>query len=92
MAFNIKGWQRIGPIGTYGTGAGATKYKHGYVTEDDAAAVQTAGYFNSLSGQLNKGDQIDVTLDVDATPVRRDYVVTSANGAAVVVVAAQNVA
>lgn len=89
MAFDIKGWRRGPDMGAIGSGAGSMKSKHFYVSNDDAAAVQAANYFNGLAAQLSKGDIIECSLDIDATPLTKTYVVTSAQGATTVTVALQ---
>ncbi len=89
MAFDVKGWRRGPEMGSIGSGVGSVKYKHFYVTNDDGPAVIAANYFNPLSAQLNKGDVIECSLDVDGTSQTKTYVVTSANGAATVVIALQ---
>lgn len=63
-----------------------------YATNDPAATVEAGGYFNAATNQLRKGDVIDAHLDMAGTPKIKRYIVTSATGAATVVVAAQTVA
>lgn len=60
-------------------------------SDDDAAAVETAGYFNSLAGTLQVGEIIDARLDLNGTPQLKTYMVT-ANTGTVVTVAKQTVA
>lgn len=60
-------------------------------TNDDAAAVQTAGFFNPLAGVMKVGERIFASLDLDGTPQAKDYIVT-ANTGTVVTVAIQTVA
>jgi len=60
-----------------------------YITNDPAATVETAGYFNGATSYLNKGDIIQAVCAYGTTPVNKQYVVTSATGAATVVVALQ---
>jgi hypothetical protein len=93
MALTLDNWRRGREIGYVTIGAvKQLNYQHTLVTTDDASAVQSAAALNILAPYLNKGDQIDATLDVDATPVRKNYVVTSATGATPVVIALQTVA
>lgn len=47
-----------------------------YVTNDDAATVETAGHFNDLASKLQKGSMIFCSLDLDGTPTSRIYMVT----------------
>jgi len=91
MAFDKKGFRTTDFMFNPSGAAGANLGRHTYVTNDDTAAVETAGYFNALSKLLKVGDHIDMTLDLDATVMRRNYVVT-ANAAGVVTIAKQNVA
>lgn len=51
-----------------------------YVTNDPAATVETAGYFNDIRNRLKKGDVILVSLDLDGTSALRTYVVQSSPG------------
>ncbi|CAN7376314.1 hypothetical protein LJR231_002263 [Phyllobacterium sp. LjRoot231] len=91
MAYNAYGFKTISHIGSVDGSAGANRSLHAYVTNDDTAAVITAGYFNSLAGRLKTGDIIMCSLDLDGTPMLRNYIVVTNTGA-VVTVAAQNVA
>lgn len=52
----------------------------GYATADAAATVETAGYFNAAASLVSKGDAIDAIMVLGGAPVRKSYVVTSANG------------
>jgi hypothetical protein len=89
MAFDLKGWRRGPDMGAIGFGAGSMKSKHFYVTNDDAATIQTANYFNPLAAQVSRGDVFEVSVNIATAPVSKSYVVTSAQGAAVVTVALQ---
>lgn len=91
MAFDIKGFRTHDFMFNPSGAAGANLSKHSYVSDDDVAAVETAGYFNSIYGRLKKGDHFDMTLDLDATPIRRAYVVTASSSSGVTI-AKQNVA
>ncbi|MEY9718791.1 hypothetical protein [Sinorhizobium fredii] len=91
MAFDKKGFRTVDFMFNPSGLAGANLGVHKYVTNDDTAAVQTAGYFNALAKLLKVGDHIDMTLDLDGTPMRRNYIVSSNTGS-VVGIAAQNVA
>lgn len=61
----------------------------GYATADTAATVETSGYFNAAASLVSKGDQIDAAMVLGGTPVRKSYVVTSANGVTPVTIALQ---
>lgn len=91
MAFDHKGLSRIQSTGSVGTGAGSVKSVLHYATNDDASAVQATGYFNNAAGLLALGDVIFASLDLDATPVLKNYMVT-ANTGSVVTIAAQTTA
>ncbi|TRL39830.1 hypothetical protein [Rhizobium straminoryzae] len=91
MAFDIKGFRTVDWMPNPSGEAGANLNVHKYVTNDDTSAVQTSGYFNSIWRRLKKGDHIDMTLDLDATVMRRNYIVTASTSSGVTV-AAQNVA
>jgi hypothetical protein len=54
-----------------------------YKTNDDAAAVDTAGYFNEAAGMLRVGDFVFGNFDLDGTPSHGVMVVV-ANAAGVV--------
>lgn len=83
MAYVATGFWTAHQIGTVDGTAGSMRAKHCYVTNDDAATVETAGYFNALAGRLKVGDQIDCSLDIDGTPALRSYIVSSNDGSVV---------
>jgi hypothetical protein len=62
-----------------GTTAGAAKTTTSslwrYATDDAAATVETAGYFNSARGLLTVGDAINASMVLAGTPVVKNYVV-----------------
>lgn len=65
-----------GPVGST---AGAAKSNQtstfSYRTDDSAATVETAGYFNGVRGQLAVGDVIVATMAIaGGTPVLKHYV------------------
>lgn len=74
------------PLGTGPDNVKGSKWT--YVTNDTAAAVEGAGFFNSISTQLRAGDQIDASLDLDGTPARKDYLVSAIAAGVVTIVAA----
>lgn len=63
---------------------------HMYSTADAASVVEAANYFNSATRFLLKGDIIMALMATGGTPVFKQYVVTSATGAATVTVALQS--
>lgn len=91
MAFNIKGFRTVDWMPNPSGAAGSNLNVHQYVTDDDTAAVITAGYFNSIWRRLKKGDHINMTLSLSGSVMRRDYIVTASSSSAVTI-AAQNVA
>ncbi len=91
MTFNIKGFRTHDFMFNPSGEAGANLSIHSYVSDDDVAAIETAGYFNEIWRRLKKGDHFNMTLDLDATPIRRAYVVT-ASASTGVSIAKQNVA
>ncbi|MFK0330904.1 hypothetical protein ACIQUB_07250 [Rhizobium sp. NPDC090275] len=91
MAFDVKGFRTVDFMSNPSGLAGANLGVHKYVTNDDTAAIETAGYFNSLATRVKVGDHIDMTLALATAPMRRNYIV-SANAGGVVTIAKQNVA
>lgn len=87
MAFQARGLRCIGPGGALDDAQPHSGLWH-YITNDAAAAVEAGGYFNSATQRLKKGDIIWASLDIDGTPALKSYIVTSATGAATVVIAA----
>lgn len=77
MAFNTYGFKTLSHIGTIDGSAGTMRSLHGYVTNDDAAAVETSGYFDTVAARVKSGDQLQVSLDLDGTPSIRTYVMTN---------------
>lgn len=47
------------------------------VTNDTAAAVEAANYFDDMAAHLNVGDHIYASLDLDGTPKGKAYMVTA---------------
>ncbi|WP_336800487.1 hypothetical protein [Kaistia sp. MMO-174] len=85
MAFDLKGLRRAVLGGTVGSGAGSQRSIYHYATNDDAATVETAGYFNGLASDLVVGDVIMASLDLDGTPVFKNYMVTANTGTVVTI-------
>lgn len=81
MTYTASGFKTITHIGSAAGAAGSNRAFHGYVTVDDAAAVETSDYFLSIYARLKVGDVIMASLDIEGTPTVRTYVVaTSAAG------------
>ncbi|SNY93507.1 hypothetical protein SAMN04515647_3804 [Cohaesibacter sp. ES.047] len=92
MAFNLDGFKRLASVGAIGTGSGSVKALCTYHTNDDAAAVEAAGYFNSLApDDVRTGDIIMAGLDIDGAPALKTYIVTNVT-ASTVAIAAQTTA
>jgi hypothetical protein len=71
-----------------GNGLNKNICKYMLATNDAAAAVEAAGYFNSMADTLVVGTQIDASLDLDGTPARKDYIVSANAGGVVTITAA----
>ena len=80
MAFDIDGFGTVGP------GAGQNMV-HYYRTDDLAATVEAASYFNGISDILRAGDQILASLDMDGAPAIKQYLVSAISAGAVTVTA-----
>lgn len=91
MAFSSRSLSRVSMQVVVGSTAGAPKDNQVslflYATDDAAAVVETAGYFNTAREQLQKGDQISASLAVSGTPVLKHYVVTASPSAGNVTIA-----
>lgn len=85
MAFALTGLKCISHVGSIGTGAGSVRKVFSYITNDDAATVQAAGYFNSVASSFAVGDVVIASLDLDGTPLAKMYVVTAASASAVTI-------
>lgn len=90
MALSTRSLSRVHQV-TVGDAAGAATARiitnWLYATDDAAATVEAANYFNGAFARLSKGDIIDASMVNGGTPIRKAYIVTSATGAATVVVA-----
>ena len=60
-----------------------------YATDDAAATVEAANYFNAGYQRFNKGDVIIASMVNGGTPILKKYIVTSASQATTVVIALQ---
>lgn len=85
MAFGIKGFARIDANVAIGTGAGSVRSLYRYATNDDAATVEAANYFNTAVGQFAVGDVIIASLDLDGTPLGKLYIVTAVTATVVTI-------
>lgn len=91
MAFHEKGFRtNATPMGQPAddSAAGETRQFHTYVTNDDRATVEAAGYFNVLwtaAKRVKTGDPLLVSFDVDGNPSCRLYTVKISNNVVVLV-------
>lgn len=77
---------------SYGTGTNIKQLTDwDFATNDDAATVETAGFFNPLATVMQVGEIVYARLDLDGAPLLKVYMVT-ANTGTVVTVAKQTVA
>ena len=83
MAYNSKAFQVMHHIP--GDTAGVTRAIAAYSTNDAAAAVTGAGYFNDAAGLLPVGSQIFCALDLDGTAASAHYVVSANDGSTVTI-------
>jgi len=83
MALSAENLRRISFGGS--TAAGQQNGLWALSTNDAAAAVDAANYFDSFAAQLKVGDLILGSLDLDGTPVPRIYMVTANSGTVVTV-------
>lgn len=90
MAFSPLSLSRISKQVPVGSAAGLPQAQQVarwlYTTDDAAATVETAGYFNAASAKLKKGDIIEASMVNSGAPVGKNYIVT-ANAAGVVTIA-----
>lgn len=88
MAFNALGFTTLGHIGSIDGSAGSMRSLHTYITDDDATAMETSGYFNAVASRIKTGDLLNASLDNDGTQARKDYVMKNTSGTITVVAAA----
>lgn len=88
MAFNALGFKTLSHIGSLAGAAGTNIAKHAYITDDTAVTIETSGYFNAIQDRLPTGSQIDCTLVITGTPVRKDYVAVNTAGVITLIAAA----
>lgn len=71
---------------SYGSGASIKQLcDWDLASDDDVAAVETGGYFNDLSAELQVGEIIRARLDLNGTPVMRHYMVSANSGGTVTI-------
>lgn len=94
MSFSAKSLARNGvqvPVGSAAGAAGATVLSiFAYATDDAAATVETAGYFNNARALLTVGDIILAVMAVGGgTPVLKAYTATAVPASGNVTIARQ---
>lgn len=78
MAFDDAGLVVISAGGAIGTGSGSRKKIYHYATNDADTAVEAGGYFDNTD--MNLGDLVIASLDVDGTPEVKHYIVSAGTG------------
>lgn len=91
MSFCLSALQRTFQANAVGAATGvvkptSTRSLWTYSTDDAAATVEAAGYFNDAAKQLAVGDVVMCVMAFSGTPVLKSYVVTVNTGSAVTVV------
>ena len=93
MTLSLKSLTRTGQQASVGSTAGAAQTQQAglllYASDDAAATVEVAGYFNGARPFLRKGDIILATMANSGTPVTKQYVVTAVPATGNVTVAIQ---
>lgn len=96
MAFNanteraLARQQSPSPVGlASGAQKNALISLYSYATDDAAATVEAAGYFNSARGRLTVGTVIIASMANAGTPVLKAYVVTAVPATGNVTIALQ---
>jgi len=62
-----------------------------YATNDTAAIIETAGYFNGAATDLSVGSMIYAAIDLDGTPAHKSYLVSANDGVTVTITPAATV-
>lgn len=87
MAFDKKGLQVLTGYGSTGASTGLDKVfrEARYITADNAASVETGGYFNAAAARLQKGTVIMAVLESGGSVKLKFYIVTANNGSVVTI-------
>jgi hypothetical protein len=86
MALYKDGFRTIGHIGTVDRSvAGSNRNLHVYITNDDAAALETSDYFLSIYNRLKVGDVLIASIDLDGTQTVRMYVFNAVSSSGVTI-------
>lgn len=95
MSFSKQSLVRQGVPVPVGSTAGAAQQQSispfAYATDDAAATVEAAGYFNNARAILKKGDMIDAVMVHSGSVVRKLFVVTAAPASGNVTIAVGSV-
>tara|TARA_B100000700_G_scaffold323297_1_gene426742 strand:- start:1313 stop:1594 length:282 start_codon:yes stop_codon:yes gene_type:complete len=78
MAYAAAGLVQIANGGAIGTGEGSVKRIFHYATNDADTVVEADGYFDNTD--LNDGDLLVCSLDVDGTAEIKTYIVSVGTG------------
>jgi hypothetical protein len=93
MALSLKSLARQGVQAVVGVAGGTASARQVslflYATDDAAATVETAGYWNGARALLQNGDQVAATMAAAGTPILKHYVFTSVPATGNVVAALQ---
>lgn len=93
MSFCAKSLARVGHQVTVGSTAGAAQSQQvtdlRYATDDAAAVVEAAGYWNNARNFVKKGDVVTSIMAHSGTPILKTYVFTSVPATGNVVAALQ---
>lgn len=93
MALNLHSLVRQDAPAPVGSAAGASQQQQVslflYGTDDAAATVEAAGYFNGARAILNKGDIIMASMVNSGTPVTKQYIATAVPATGNVTIAIQ---
>lgn len=96
MALSKRSLSRLGQQVPVGSAAGAPQAQQAgllvYATDDAAATVETAGYFNGARAFLRKGDILLATMANGGTPITKQYAFTAVPATGDVTIAIQTVA
>lgn len=88
MTMHANGFRTIGVMGVPSATSheGEVRQVHTFITNDDAATVETANYFDSLltPAIVKTGDLLLVSIDNDGTPRFGSYVITVSGGHVVI--------
>lgn len=85
MAYDSQGLKLISDGGAVGATPGNVKNVYAYASNDTAATIEGAGYFNGAKDHVKTGDLVVVSGDNDGAPFAKAYAVTSNDSTTVTV-------